>query len=136
MKQIKYTSGYKYQLEDTYTGKLFEKYTDCDFEWVKIYEDGTKIYIKKGYAWDGPSGPTIDTSSFMRGSLIHDAIYQLMRLEKLHKKYKQTADIELKKICIEDDMNSFRANYVWWAVDKFGEPSSNPKSKKKIIIAP
>jgi hypothetical protein len=33
----------------------------------------------KGYAWNGPSGPTLDTRNFMRGSLVHDALYQLMR---------------------------------------------------------
>jgi hypothetical protein len=26
------------------------------------------LTIAKGYAWDGPSGPTIDTKNFMRGS--------------------------------------------------------------------
>jgi hypothetical protein len=37
------------------------------------------LSIRKFYAWDGHSGPTIDTRDFMRGSLIHDALYQLMR---------------------------------------------------------
>jgi hypothetical protein len=45
---------------------------------VTIDKNGN-LRIKKGYAWDGPSGPTIDTKNFMRGSLIHDALYQLMR---------------------------------------------------------
>ena len=50
--------------------------------WVSIQPDG-RLVIQKGYAWDGPSGPTIDTENFMRGSLVHDALYQLFREGKL-----------------------------------------------------
>lgn len=37
------------------------------------------LSIRRGYSWDGPSGPTIDTGTFMRGSLVHDFLYQLLR---------------------------------------------------------
>ncbi len=30
-----------------------------------------------------PNGPTIETKTFMRASLVHDALYQLMREEHL-----------------------------------------------------
>lgn len=77
--------------------------------------------VRKHYAWDGPSGPTIDTKSFMRGSLVHDAFYQLMREGRLDPKiWKDYADQLLRKMCIEDGMWRFRANYVYWAVKHFG----------------
>ena len=41
------------------------------------------MIVEKDYAWDGPSGPTIDTSNSMRASLVHDVLYQAMREEGL-----------------------------------------------------
>ena len=53
------------------------------------------LIIKRSYAWDGPSGPTIDTKNFMRGSLVHDALYQLMRHEHLSSdEWRAVADLE------------------------------------------
>lgn len=88
--------------------------------------------INAGYAWDGPSGPTIDTKTFIRASLVHDALYQLMREEKLDRiKYREDADQLLKRICLEDGMNSFRAAYVYKFVRWFGKSSTKPKDKTK-----
>ena len=39
-----------------------------------------KIVIRKEYAWDGASGPTFDTRASFEASLVHDALYQCMRL--------------------------------------------------------
>ena len=49
-------------------------------------------------AGDGPSGPAIDTKNFMRASLVHDALYQLMRLGTLDKSRRQYADRLLQTI--------------------------------------
>jgi len=79
------------------------------------------LTIHEGYAWDGASGPTIDTKSFMRGSLVHDALYQLISTKKLGKEHRRDADKVLYRICREDGMSWFRAKYVYYAVRKFGE---------------
>jgi hypothetical protein len=42
-----------------------------------------KLTTKVGYTWDGPSNPGPDFPRFMRASLAHDALYQLMRLGRL-----------------------------------------------------
>ena len=34
------------------------------------------IIVRKGYCWDGPSGPTLDTEDAMRASMFHDVLYQ------------------------------------------------------------
>lgn len=84
-----------------------------------------KLTIMKGYAWDGPSGPTFDTKNFMRGSLVHDALYQLIREKKFNEKdneeRRKYADDLLMKMCIEDGMTKFRAWYVHKAVRWFGK---------------
>jgi hypothetical protein len=79
MKKITYQAGYKYLLmksvtffTDVYPSQAIQTPFIC------LDSDGT-LTIKRGYAWDGPSGPTVDTRNFMRGSLAHDSLYQMMR---------------------------------------------------------
>lgn len=95
------------------------------------------LIVKAGYAWDGPSGPTIDTLNFMRGSLVHDALYQLMRLGHLDKNtYRIFADRELQRICNEDGMWRIRAQFVYWGVRIGGNPGSRYGSENPIVEAP
>ena len=76
MNCILYNGGYKYQLKETSTIAIdISPETPIDTEYITLDSQGN-LTIKKGYAWDGPSGPTIDTLTFMRGSLVHDALYQ------------------------------------------------------------
>jgi hypothetical protein len=102
---------YKYNLHghaQAMTGvKPFEA---GDFGLLAIEEDGL-LTIKPGYSWDGPSGPTFDTKNFMRGSLFHDALYQLMREQKVGQDQRKRADELLREHCIEDGMSKVRA---WW----------------------
>lgn len=135
-KQIIYKSGYKYQLVTHCTYKTGIKIKEAIFtEFINLYPDGY-LYIKASYAWDGPSGTTIDTPTFMRGSLIHDALYQLGRTGYLDIKWRKQADIELKKICLEDGMQKWRAAYVYWCVRKFAKFAWLPKNKKQLMVAP
>jgi hypothetical protein len=90
------------------------------------------LRIRKGYAWDGPSGPAIHTKSFMRGSLVHDALYQLIRERKLMLSDRKEADLILRDICIDDGMDRFRVKWVYAAVRRFGESSATPD----LITAP
>lgn len=84
------------------------------------------LTIKKGYAWDGPSGPTIDTPNFMRGSLVHDVLYQLMREELIPQEHREYADTLLREICIEDGMSKIRAWWVYQGVRLGGASSAAP----------
>jgi hypothetical protein len=69
----------------------------------------------------------------MRGSLLHDALFQLIRLELLPLSYKQEADEILHDVCIEDGMNKLRANIWYDMVELFGGaacvPGSEPEAK-------
>ena len=144
MKSIAYrkTSKYKYSISGHYAQSLnirLEKpiAEPPDTSYIVVRNDGFLI-IKEGYAWDGPFGPTIDTKSFMRGSLVHDALYQLMRAERLPRKdYKDFADRLLRDMCKQDGMSSLRSWYVYWGVRLFGKSSTREKRKmRRIITAP
>jgi len=134
---MKYKKGFKYQLAEDYSisiKKLVEEKIELDF--ITLIPQGdffAKLTIKKGYAWDGASGITIDTKSSMRGALIHDALYQLMRMELIDIKWRKYADELLRDLCIEDGMWRWRANAWYNAVQNFADFAADPKSLKKII---
>ena len=121
---------YKYQLTDSHKTPIpIEPDSDIQTEFMTLTKEGV-LSIPKHYAWDGPSGLTIDTKSFMRGLLVHDALYQLMRLGKLdYEVHRKTADQILRDICIEDGMWKFRAAYVYRAVRIFGKKHADPANR-------
>jgi hypothetical protein len=135
--RIRYRSGYKYQLAEGYSVKVsITPGQPVKTDFVSLGADGTLV-MKRGYAWDGPSGPTIDTKNFMRGSLVHDALYQLMRDAGLSKEqWRDEADLELKRICLEDGMSRLRAWGVHRAVRWGGDPFASPESRKPVETAP
>ena len=117
---------YKYKLTEDYSHSTGITGGDGGNVYLKIDLAGG-LEIRASYAWDGPSGPSIDTRSFMRGSLVHDALYQLMRLRVLdHKRDRKSADKILRGICKADGMNRFRRWYVYWILRAFGAGSARP----------
>ena len=95
-------------------------------EYISLYVKSTGfpqmvLQVRDRYAWDGPSGPTFDTKTFMRGSLFHDALCQLIGEGLLDKKYRKYADQLLRQICLEDGMSKFRAWYVYMAVRAYSK---------------
>ena len=136
--KIWYKAGYKYQLNCSHHHVLTDlRPTNAiHTEFVDISTAGSLV-IKQGYAWDGPSGPTIDTKSFMRGSLVHDALYQMIRRRLLPMDpCRNQADRELRRICRQDGMNWIRAWYVYRAVDTFGELGLAQEYGADLLSAP
>jgi hypothetical protein len=135
---IHYRSGYKYQLKKAVVlpTKISPDEEKAIGDFVKLGTDGV-LEIGNGYAWDGPSGPTIDTKNFLRGSLVHDALYQLMREAGLDKAaWRRTADEELVRFCREDGMSRVRAWWVLKAVRWFADPAASPENRKPVSTAP
>jgi hypothetical protein len=97
-------------------------------------ELGTHGYLKmkKGYAWDGASGPTWDDNSNMLGGLVHDALYQLMREEHLPINLRKRSDEILREICIEKGMTKFRAWYWIIGLKWCASGAAKKKNKRKI----
>ena len=133
---IKYQGSYKYVLREDYTVKIrILPLKPIITKWAVLLSNGM-LTIYEGYAWDGPSGPTVDTPDFMRGSLIHDALYKMMRLGLLSLDYKCQADDILREICLEDGMDPMYAKIVYEAVSMFGTGHSLPSGEPPILIAP
>ena len=98
-----------------------------------LSENGLFI-VYSGYAWDGASGPTFDTKDSMRGSLVHDALYQLMREDFLGIEHRDAADRLLQRLCIEDGMAKWRAGYWYWAVKHFSKKYAMPNLDSPDIV--
>ena len=76
---IYYREGYKYQLALPYVVQTpIKPWRRIEHEFFALTQEGL-LTIKAGYAWDGASGPTIDTKSSMRAALVHDCFCQLLR---------------------------------------------------------
>jgi hypothetical protein len=138
VKFIRYTDGYKFQLEEDYEHQTgITPAAPGGNRFVHITLDGLLI-IRSGYAWDGASGPAIDTPTFIRGSLVHDALYQLMRLGVVQKAGgRLQADKLLREIVLEDGMWSVRAWWVYHAVRVFGgQYMRGPGNGNTVLTAP
>lgn len=128
---------YKYKLTSPYSIKinwLQGKNVAISGKWIIVKD--SFLCIRQAYAWDGPSGPSIDTKTFMRSSLVHDALYQLIRENIIPFSYRKQADQEMRKINIEDGMNKFRAWYTYWAVRLFGKYYAKPYKRYQTLTAP
>ena len=131
---IQYKKGYKYQLFKAYSIQTnIRPVANIKTHFLTLNVNGL-LRIKRGYSWDGPSGPAIDTKGFMRGSLIHDALYQLISMRRLSKKWRKEADVILKTVCRGDGMSRIRASWVYFAVRKFG--GFFVSTDKKVYTAP
>ncbi len=134
--QIKYKGGYKYQLAETHSCKIdICPVTNIQTEYIELTDMG-RLTIKEGYCWDGASGPAIDTKRIMRGSLVHDALYQLLREGFLPPEDRVGADMELRKIILEDGMSWMRAWYCYRVVRRLAGYAAKPEYQKEILIAP
>ena len=122
--------GYKYELMETVSVELLWLGNNCI---NTPYNDvlGGKLVIKSRYAWDGASGPAIDTRNFMLGSLVHDALYQLIREGHLDQSHRKPADEALRNICRQQGMSKIRAWWVYSAVRTFAKRSSMPRKNQR-----
>jgi hypothetical protein len=134
-KKISYSEGYKYQVEQdcsAFVG-IYSGEETIETDYIKLDGNGF-MTVKRGYAWNGASGPTIDTPSTIRGSAFHDATYQLIQLGLLSEYCRKKADENLRSMCIEDGMLSFRADLWYEAVRLCGDDYTT--QKPEILEAP
>ncbi|NQT11775.1 MAG: HYR domain-containing protein [Planctomycetes bacterium] len=87
---------------------------DCgQWDFIELSSDG-RLTIKKGYRWDGPSTEPIPSPpELLRATLVHDALYDLMRLEKLARDPTcKLSEGKIKNI-VEEPHNSAERD-GWW----------------------
>ncbi|WP_157314695.1 hypothetical protein [Chitinibacter sp. GC72] len=101
---------------------------------ISLSRDG-RLRLAERYAWDGASGPMPDLPSIMRASLLHDALYQLMREGHLDRqRFRRSADQLLLQACRADGMNVLLAYWVYACVRLFGE--RHARSNMKTLANP
>jgi hypothetical protein len=110
---------YKYELAEDYTHDTELRGFDIEVPFIRLHPDG-QLVLQTGYSWDGASGPSLDTDTFVRGSLVHDALYQLIKLGALPPSTRAAADRLLHATARADGMWAPRAAWVWAAVRLFG----------------
>lgn len=98
---ISYKNGYKFQLSADYvvmTSVSPRKVVRSPY--LRLEPTGC-LTIMNGYAWDGATWAP-DLRSVVRASLVHDALYQLMRSGKINRLWKDTVDNDFLRIMRED----------------------------------
>ena len=126
MSEIYFKRGYRYRLESAYRHPDRLDLPDFRSRWFSCV--GGMLTVADGYCWDGASGPAVDTRNFLRGSLVHDALYQGIREGLLTPAHRHTADLILFAIIRQDGMPWVRAKWVLWAVNRLG-PRDGGKSR-------
>lgn len=130
---IIYASGYKHQLKESFSIQTALRPQQAVIHEFFFLSTSGIMHIFSGYAWDGASGPAFDTLTILKGSLVHDVLYQAIELGLLPKVYniengnittlvsnKDLSDSELFIISRVDGMVAYRASWVFLAVQKFG----------------
>ena len=132
---IAYKSGYKYQLAKDYRVYIgIHPGKPIETKFISLSNDGY-LTIRAGYAWDGSSW-SIDNKKSMPASLVHDALYQLMRQGLLDLENRNQVDMLYRSMCVDAGMWEWWASIRYKALVKFGGSASDPENKKPIIIAP
>ena len=122
MKYSKYK--YKFKVEENFSIELPFKIPDFVHPYASL-KDGI-LSVKRGYAWDGASGPIINTRDTLVASLVHDVLYQAMRLNliKSSKENRKIADKNFFEILKMNGVNSIRRKVWYLAVRLFGKKST------------
>ena len=115
---------YKFKVEENFSIELPFKIPDFEHEYASSKD--SVLSVKKGYAWDGASGPIINTRDTLVASLVHDVLYQVMRLNliKSSKENRQIADKNFFEILKMNGVNSIRRKVWYLAVRLFGKKST------------
>ena len=123
--------NYKYVLEEAYACILpatiyySEKDNSINTPFIRLFGYDS-LLISKGYKWDGCSGPTIDTAGTMEASLVHDALYQLTRLEVCPLSKRKYIDKLFLDLLKKNGVTFLRRWCFYLAVRWFGKKAAQP----------
>lgn len=130
---IRYSEGYKYQLEALYACETPVTGTLIEDDLFTLYESGLLV-IRRGFAWDGASGPTFDSKSSMRASLVHDVFCVCMRDGRLsYEKWQDTVNEFFRQQCIEDGMWKWRAG-LWHAAVELADAGNPDQGRDRVVL--
>ena len=109
---VHYRTGYRHQLVLPYEQRTMLLGFTGGNQYVSIDAEGL-LTIAAGYAWDGASGPAFNDPSFVRPSLVHDALYQLIREGVLPRTAREFADRLLGEM-LRDDMRTIADRHPFY----------------------
>lgn len=92
------------------------------------------LIVRKGYPFDGPSGPTWDRKTNMRGAKYHDALYELCRAGQVPLEKRKDIDELFRKHLLEDGMRPSIARAYYWGVRMGGYWSAKPQDDGKYKV--
>ena len=130
-----YTSGYKHQTSKEITVQTPVKpLATIETFFLRLTFTGL-LTLKRGFAWDGASGPTFPSKKGRGPSAVHDAFYKLFRMGLLdHKVWRPTVDELFYRQLRENGMNRFRARMWYKAVRKLAGGAA--KKPRKVFSVP
>lgn len=79
-----------------------------------------KLVLNRGFTWDGPSGPAIDTANTLIPSALHDALYGLIKMGELDKGQRKRADKSYRDSLKTWGVKGWRRFSHFRGVDLFG----------------
>jgi len=106
---MKYTKGFKFQLEEPEMYNSGISGYEFDTPFYSLLKSGT-IIAKAGFAWDGCSG-SIDTDTNLRAGLFHDIGCLLVAREVIPSHHIKEVNRMFYNLLCEDGMNKAR---IWW----------------------
>lgn len=130
-----YTEGWKYRLEKplsvktTLTGMAYRiPSLDGGPDWTSL-EDNGWMHFRAGYCYDGPSGPTIDTSDSMRPAACHDSPYQAARLGHIQQdeELRHRVNVFFHEFLLFEGMCPIRAQLWYEAVEVGAKEAWKPE---------
>lgn len=150
-------SGYKYVVAETYQAPWPELAgVVIHAEWFAL--EAGLLTVRPGYAWDGASGPTLDTPATMEGALQHDVGYQCLREGLLPPEDRAVIDRILLRVMRDTGhaiaatrptaphraaaslWSTVRAGYYYAAVRVFGGSAAartaGPDPRDRLLTAP
>lgn|SRR5574344_478277 len=113
--------NYKFKVEEDVYFKLPVSMPDFEHDYCAV-KNGT-IFVNKGYAWDGASGPVFNTKNTLVASLVHDVLYQAQRLNLIERNStnRKNADENFYELLKYYGVNPIRCKIWYLAVRFFGK---------------
>lgn len=108
---------------------------DIETRFMALSLDGL-LTLRPGFLWDGPTGPMPDRAEMMRGSLVHDALYDLMRLKKLDRDpaIRAVADRAMHDLFVADGTPPARAKLLHNIVSKINDAAFVRRAMNPISV--
>lgn len=142
---MKYSEGYKYvtrsdgcyQCKFIAPGRFIILRTYSGRILATLSETGLLVW-GEFYAWNGANFPAPELKSSRRGTLVHDILYQMMRLGLIDRLiWWHPANKELQNCMIEDGAFKATAYLYFKGVEtKIAYKSTLPEGDYKILTAP